>query len=347
VWGSACRTLSVTPDTREMDKLTFLEHAPKKESLSIIPIPFAEGSDNTDVAHAPQYLLDAGLATKLTTAGLRSHVLPVVDSSRGVHHTLARVRDISRAEIQGGRAVVSLGGDHTVAIGSIAGASAALEGDLGVIWVDIHGDMHTPQTSLSGNIHGMATTILMGQGDPSMANLVTLPIYKEHMLYLGLRDLEQAEINLIRSKNLAVVTMPEIADEGLTPAKKKIQDLRSRVSNMWVSIDIDSIDNTVAPASAMATPGGFSHREIVNLLTYIGKTCNVVGIDLVEITPKKDIEHKTAELAIELAAAAFGAKYNWYTNYMNDYGDWYGAQAQTPERGLGFVQKEAREERKI
>lgn len=325
-----------------VDSLSFLEHAPRSETISIVPIPFDWGSDHgNDVAKGPKYMLDLGLEGVLESAGIKTKLLPEITVSKkylkknikqksnlmeGLADTLSDIRDVVHGEIARGHSVISLGGDHTISIGTIAGASAALDGDLGVIWIDIHADAQTHATSLSQNPHGMSTMALLGIGDKRLSGIVDKKIKKGNFVYIGLRDLDKAEIDNIRTHKLASVTMMDIAEDGLAVVHESIKGLNKKVRNVWVSLDLDSIDASIAPASAMATPGGFSHREIVSLITRIGKTCNVVGLDIVELTPNKDVDGKTGLLVLELAAAAFRAKYNWYTRHMNKYGDWYAQQ---------------------
>ena len=317
------------------DRLSFLEHTPRRETISIVPIPLDLGSDNgDDIAGGPGYLLDLGLESALEGAGLNTRLLPenfaskkhLKNGHKGKHDliddltkVLAVIRDVVHGEVAKGNLVVSLGGDHALSIGTIAGASAALKGDLGVIWIDVHGDIHTHATSLSQNPHGMSVTAIMGLGDKRLTGLVSHKIKKQNVLAAGYRDLEQGEIDTIRANKISTVTMHDIASYGLSPLYDAVARLKKKTKNIWVSLDLDSIDGSVAPASAMASPGGFTHREIVSLLTHIGKVCNVVGLDVVELTPSKDIENKTSMLAFELIAAAFGAKFNWYTKYMSAY----------------------------
>jgi arginase len=317
------------------DSLAFLENTPRQETISILPIPLDLGSDNgDDLAHGPQNLLDLGLSDALTVAGLKTKILPEVHASRKHLHNghkekndliddltgvLSGICDTVHAEIRGGNVVVTLGGDHALSVGTIAGASKALKGDLGVIWIDVHGDIHTHATSLSQNPHGMSVTAIMGMGDKRLAGLVDRPIKKSNVLTLGYRDLEQREIDTIRENKIWAVTMFDVAMHGPKVLYDAVEKFSKKTKNIWVSLDLDAIDESVAPASAMASPGGFTHREIVSLTTYIGKTCNVVGLDIVELAPSKDEGNKTAMLAFELIAAALGAKSNWYTQYMSAY----------------------------
>ena len=317
-----------------MDNLSHLENKTTDGKISIISIPLDIGSDNTDMADAPEYFLKLGLKEALESAGFEVGVLPQVPASKRSLSGHARTKEddlkdiieiasdtnkIVRQEILAKNRVLAIGGDHSISIGTIGGASEALSGNLGVIWIDAHGDINTHETTLSGNVHGMASAAILGFGDKSLTDLVKNKIKRENILYIGLKDLDQAEIELMRKETITAITIMDILEDGFSLVTDRIKELQKRVDNIWISLDVDVIDERFAPASAMATSSGLSHREITNLLTYIGKSCKVVGMDVVEVTPKKDIENKTGKLCIELIASGFGSKYDWYTEYMKHY----------------------------
>ncbi len=317
-----------------MDSLGYLEGSSAQKRISILSVPLDIGSDNTDVAAGPKYLLGLGLQSALTSTGFTVTLLPEIAASKKSFWRPAKKKedtllDISTIALEVSKVVkeevlkdsklVTLGGDHAISVGTIAGAAEALNGDLGVIWIDAHGDINTHETSASGNIHGMTSAILLGFGDKRLTDLVKTKIKKENIVYIGLKDLDQAEIDLLRRENITVVTIMDILQNGFEAITKQIEILEQRVKNMWVSLDVDVIDEQFAPAAAMATPGGLSYREITNLLMYIGKRTQVVGMDVVEIAPKKDTDTKTGQLCIELIVSAFGAKHNWYSQYMDHY----------------------------
>ncbi len=312
-----------------MDHLSFLESkAPAKKAVSVLPISMGIGSDVSGTADAPAYLLKLGFKEALAVAGFRAEVLPEVLVSNGVKgkearlaaisKTVVAVREIVKGEISKGRKVLALGGDHALSIGTIAGAAEATA-DIGIIWIDAHADANTWKTSDSGNVHGMGASAVLGFGDERLTSVVKKKVKTKNFLYIGLKDLDQAEIDLIRSEKIAAVTMMDLLEHGFPMLAKEIQALQKKAKKVWVSMDMDSIDEQFAPGSAMATPGGLMYREITNLMALIGKTFEVVGMDLVEIVPKKDVAGKTARLAMELAASGFGSRYSWYSEYMEHY----------------------------
>lgn len=314
-----------------MDNLCLLEDKAAKNNISILPIPLDIGSDNHGMDLAPEYLLKHGLKNALTTAGFNVKVLPeIIASKEKLWRGKSNNQDIFGAilkiatatgqqvkqEIKSGNKVLALGGDHAISIGTIAGAAEAIGPNLGLIWIDAHADINTEETSLSESVHGMVSSTLLGIGSPRLTNLVKIKIKPENILYIGLKDLDQAEIDLIRKHKLSALTMFDILQNGFASIIEQVQALQKRTKQIWITMDVDSLDEEYAPAAAMATLGGLTYREITNLMTYIGKTSNVIGGDIVELTPEKDINGKTGKLCIELAAAMFGSQYTWYSEYM-------------------------------
>lgn len=219
-----------------------------------------------------------------------------------------------------GDTVVALGGDHSAAIGTIAGALAAYP-SLGVIYIDAHPDCTMDTTTLSGNVHGMVVSAAMGEGDQALTDVVTRRLAPENILHIGLKDFDPAEIAFMREHGMKCFTILDISRHGLSPAFTAIESLMQRVGNVWVSMDLDSIDEAYAPGVAMTTQGGLTKREVLSLAHFIGVKGQVVGMDIVEILPAKDREGKTAGLALELIARFLGQEYSWYKEYMQQYRD--------------------------
>jgi arginase len=217
------------------------------------------------------------------------------------------------------RRAIVLGGDHSINLGAVSGASAALDGNLGLIYLDAHGDMNTDETTLSGNVHGMHLASLMGFGATELKNLHAdkVKIDKQNLLHIGGSDFDQPELDLIERENLQAFTLFDLLSNNLAPLLKMIDDLAGRVPNIWVSLDLDVIDQVYAPGAGMPNAKGLTYREIATIAEYVGNKCNVIGIDVVEYNPLQDVEYKTAELGIELIAKFLGKDYSWYTNYMD------------------------------
>ncbi|MDB5181986.1 MAG: Arginase [Candidatus Saccharibacteria bacterium] len=301
---------------------------------TLIGAPLDLGAENLGVDIGPNAFRYQHLIQKLATADLEVHDngnISVTERKKlqpgnprlkyaaeiiRVNEELARQTEEA---IRGGNKAIVLGGDHSLTLGTVSGASAAVDGNIGVIYFDAHGDMNTDETTLSGNIHGMHLASLMGFGAPELAHAygerVKLP--KENLLHVGGSDFDQAEIDLIEREKLQTFTLFDLLTSNLAPLLAKIDELASRVPNIWVSLDLDSIDRVYAPGAGMPNPKGLTYREIATIAEYIGRECNVVGVDVVEYNPLQDEQNKTAELGIELIAKFLGKEYSWYTGYMS------------------------------
>ncbi len=315
------------------DNLKFYEKKKLSGGVSVLGVPLDLGKDNVGTALGPKAIRKAGLPEMCEEIGLNYKDLgdikcadrksaKIGDSKAKYLEEIVRVgketAEIVNKEITSGNKMLVLGGDHSLAVGSISGASVACGGNLGVIWIDAHGDMMTDKNTLSGNVHGMPSAAVMGFGHPDLVNILQpgQKIKPENIIYIGLKDLDQGEIDLIREKKLTAFTIMDIVKNNFAQIFAGIEELQKRVGNVWVSLDIDSIDKEYAPATLMPNSGGLTAREILNLTRFIGKTCKVVGMDIVELAPKLDIKEKTSQLAVELAANLLGSEYGWYTQYM-------------------------------
>jgi arginase len=318
------------------DNLIFYEKRKVLGNVSVLGVPLDLGKDAIGTALGPKYLRKCGLKEMCEDIGLvykdlgdidcaDKRTAEIGDAKVKYLDEIARVAEktaqIVNNEITLKNKMVVLGGDHALSVGTISGASVACGGDLGVIWVDAHGDMMTNENTHSGNIHGMPSAAVMGLGHHRLINVLKPggKIKKENIVYVGLKDLDQEEIDLIRKEKLNAFTIMDLARNGFEPIAQSILDLQKRVKNIWVSFDIDSIDQEYAPASLMATPGSLTRREAVHLAKFIGKTFQVVGLDIVELAPKLDENEKTGHLAIELIAHLLGSEYGWYTRYMKKF----------------------------
>lgn len=314
------------------DNLSFYEQSKQNKSVAIVAVPLELGSDERGLADAPAYLFENGLEKVLARVGCDvSEVVhiprpeePALSSAGPLKHVQEIVTVAQKSftvvekAAKRGDFVLALGGDHSMAFGSIAGAAAAYP-SIGVIYIDAHPDCHTHETTITGNVHGMVTSTLTGAGHPPLqVGIRTIP--PEHLLYVGLKDFDAPEIEFLRREKTACITMFDITRHGLPPVLAAIDALTKKVDVIWVSMDMDSIDASEAPGVGLAMPGGLTRREVLALAQYIGKSCTVAGLDIVEISPKKDVEKKTARLALELIARFLGGEYSWYQNeYIDAY----------------------------
>lgn len=217
-----------------------------------------------------------------------------------------------KASLDGGRLPVTLGGDHSLAIGSIAGSAAHYRqrGErLGLIWVDAHGDFNTPETTPSGNIHGMSLAVTAGHGAPELTGIMDFSpkIHPQHIVLIGARDLDPGERANLRNSGITVYTMRDVDELGMRTVIDRALVTASRgTAGFHLSFDMDSIDPNDAPGTGTRVRGGMSYREAHLVMEVIADSGKMRAVDLVEINPVLDERNRTAELGVELLCSAFG-----------------------------------------
>ena len=218
------------------------------------------------------------------------------------------------AFVRAGQIPLVLGGDHSVAGGSVAGVATALaeRGErLGLIWLDAHADLNTPGSTLSGNVHGMPVAHLLGYGDTGMASLATPgpAVRAENVVIIGARDLDQAERVHAREFGVTIYTMRDIDERGMRAVLLEATTKASNgTSGIHVSLDLDFIDPREAPGVGTPVRGGATFREAHLAMETLWDTGRLVSLDLVEVNPVLDEVNQTAELAVGLMASAFGQR---------------------------------------
>lgn len=226
----------------------------------------------------------------------------------------AEVATLTARAVRSGVRPLVLGGDHSLAAGSVAGVATALaerNERLGLIWLDAHGDLNTPSTSPSGNVHGMPVAHLLGLGDARLSRLSTQfpAIRPEHLVYVGLRDLDAAEQQLIAELGLHAFTMRDIDERGLRAVMDDAVRIATRgTGGLHLSCDADWIDPREAPGVGTPVRGGATLREAHLAMEIIHDSGALLAMDLVEINPILDRQNHTAELAADLIASAFGRR---------------------------------------
>lgn len=301
--------------------------------INLIGIPLDLGAENLGVDIGPQAFRYQHIAKKLSSAGLevKDHGDITVSARKDIEVGDERLRyadEIIRVNqevakltdtiISSGQKIVALGGDHSINLGLISGASTALKQDLVMIYLDAHGDMNTKDTTLSGNIHGMHVASLLGLGDERLSNLYSQgqKLNPNNLLHIGGSDWDPAELDLVSRLNIKTFTLFDLLSNNLAPLLKLIDEVALISNNVWVSLDLDVIDQIYAPGAGMPNAKGLTYREIATIAEYIGQKCRVIGVDVVEYNPLQDVNYKTADLGIELIAKFLGQNLSWYTGYM-------------------------------
>ena len=226
----------------------------------------------------------------------------------------AEVADRTAAAMAASRVPIVLGGDHALAAGSIAGAARHLRVEgrrLGVLWIDAHGDLHTPASSSSGNVHGMPLAALLGHGDKAMVALAgdTPALRASDVALVGQRDLDGPERSHITRWGITTFTMRALDERGVRAVMEAaLAHVLREADALWVSLDMDVIDPAEAPGVGTAVPGGMTYREAHLAMEMLADTGRLVGMDVVEVNPVLDERNRTAEIAGALILSALGKR---------------------------------------
>jgi len=301
----------------------------QKKKTTVIGVPFGMGA-GVDGAQfgAARIMAEGGLLARLERLGLdyeaailseTERKLAASDSSdNGESERLKhlaevldmneRLADAVHQAVNSGSLPLVLGGDHSIAMGTLAGM-AQHHNNIGVIWLDAHSDMNTADSSPSGNIHGMSLAASLGMGDSRLTALkgITPKLRPEHVAIIGARSLDDGEKEFIRSLGIACYTMHDIDRLGIAVIMervlKQMQDAGCRVH---VSFDIDVVDPREAPGTGTPVRGGLSYREAHFVMELLYQSGLVASAELVEVNPLLDIDDKTAKLAAELIGSLLG-----------------------------------------
>ncbi|NRD77575.1 arginase [Bacillus sp. BRMEA1] len=212
--------------------------------------------------------------------------------------------------VQSGSFPLVLGGDHSIAIGTLAGVSKHYK-NLGVIWYDAHGDLNTAETSPSGNIHGMPLAVSIGLGHPKLTDIggYSPKINPENIVIIGARSLDEGEKTLIKEKGIKVYTMHEIDRLGMTKVMEEtISYLKENTDGVHLSLDLDGLDPSEAPGVGTPVMGGISYRESHLAMEMLEEAKIITSAEFVEVNPILDEKNKTAAVAVGLMGSLFGEK---------------------------------------
>ncbi len=309
---------------------------PPRPQISIIGVPLDLGAGHRGVDMGPSAIRVTGMKQRIEALGFDVCDTGDVDAS------VAEATDIGQDERQrflepvlatnqalaaavgdvlmvGGFPLV-IGGDHSLAMGSLAAAGShfAQRGEpLGLIWIDAHADMNTPQTTPSGNLHGMSLAVALGHGDTRFVNLVS-PGRKfdpRHVAVVAVRDLDPPERDALRREGVTVLTMRDIDEQGMFAVMNQAIAVVTGGSpgaigprSVYVEFDMDAVSPDIAPGTGTPVPGGLSFREAHLAMEMLGDTGRVIGLDVVETNPALDIRNQTAELATGLVLSLLGKR---------------------------------------
>jgi len=310
-------------------KLMAQKSKDSRRTVAIIGAPLDLGAGRRGVDMGPSALRVANLNARIESLGFRVEDLgnvaveqpesahPGHKSARYLEHIAATCRELAaRVESAAERGFfpLVLGGDHSVAIGTVSGMSNALRRrneKLGVIWLDAHSDMNTPQTSPSGNVHGMPLACLIGYGPRELTQLCDYApkVDPKNVVLVGIRDVDMTERPIVKRSGVTVYTMRDVDERGMrTVMREAILRASDGTSGIHISLDMDGVDPDEAPGVGTPVRGGFSYREAHLAMEILNDSGLVRSMEVVEVNPVLDAANRTAALGVELVMSALGKR---------------------------------------
>jgi len=296
-------------------------------TVSILGVPLGYGAGMAGVDMGPAALRVARLDERIAQLGYqvsdkgdlhldrprtRAHANDKLKYLSEISKACEQLATEVKAILEAGELPIVLGGDHSIAIGSIAGVSSYLrerDQTLGLIWFDAHADMNVPETTPSGNIHGMPLSALFGYGAPALTNIggFSPKLDSRFCAHVGARDIDRGERELIKQLGMRCFTMREIDERGMSACMDEAIAIASQASGGYaVTFDVDALDPTDAPGSGTLVRGGLTYREAHLALEKIAEAGGMRSFEIVEINTALDVNNKTAELGVELILSALG-----------------------------------------
>ena len=297
--------------------------------INVIGFPMDLGADRRGVDMGPSAIRIAGLEERLRGLGYEVvdegdiHIL-IMESQQIINPKLKYIDEILKTAETLAKTVekildqehfpLCLGGDHSMAIGSIAGISSYCrrrDQELGIIWIDSHADMNTDETTPSGNIHGMPLAAAMGIGNKELTHFYGFQpkVKPENVVIIGARSIDNEEKEIVQQSGAVVYTMTDIDRQGIhSIINKSLKHFQKNVEHIHVSFDLDSLEPGIAPGVGTPVRGGLNYREAHSMMEAIADCGCMSSFELTEVNPILDEKNKSAELAVELIASAMGQK---------------------------------------
>ena len=300
------------------------------KAVHIIGVPLDLGGGRRGVDMGPSAFRIAGLGERLSALGYSvvdkgdlPTPIPETQEQRDEHKKYIRdiakvcqkVYQTSLASLDEGAMPIVLGGDHSLAAGSVAAvadwARRTRNLPIGLLWVDAHGDMNTPATSLSGNVHGMPLAALLGPEPSELSKIGTFSpkVLPAHTVLVGIRNLDEREKVAVRDSQVHVFTMKDIDRQGIASIVEQAVNLAGDgTAGIHVSFDMDVCDPLIAPGVGTPVKGGLNYREAHMVMEIVADSGLLSSLDMVEVNPTLDMQNTTAQLGTELVLSALGMK---------------------------------------
>ena len=300
---------------------------PKK--IRVIGVPLDLGQSRRGVDMGPSAVRVAGLEARLEALGhevedggnvavaipeQKKEGDPHAKYLKEITATCTKHAELIVKTLEAGKVPISLGGDHSMAAGTVAGVAEFYRRQkqhVGLIWIDAHSDINTPETSPSGNVHGMPMAALVGLGPVELGGIFdfTPKVRPENVVLLGIRDIDAVEKENVRKSGISCITMRDIDERGMRTVMEEALRIAGRgTAGYHVSLDMDWVDPEDAPGVGTPVRGGATYREAHLAMEIIADHGRMLSFEIVEVNPVIDEHNKTADLAVELALSAFGKK---------------------------------------
>ncbi len=297
--------------------------------IRIIGVPLDLGQERRGVDMGPSALRVAGLNDRIRELGFEVEdagnlQVPIREMQGVGNHRAKYLKEIAavskqhaawvRRTLRQGVFPVVLGGDHSIAAGTVAGVASCYcrkNKSIGLIWVDAHADMNTPETSPSGNIHGMPLACCLGYGPQELTRIAGFApsVPPRNAVLVGVRDVDAREKGIVKESGLTVYTMRDIDERGLRTVMQEAIAIADRdTAGFAVTLDMDFVDPSEAPGVGTPVRGGATYREAHLVMEMVADSKRMLSLEIVEVNPVIDVANKTAALAVELACSALGKK---------------------------------------
>lgn len=298
-------------------------------NIHLFGVPMDLGSGRRGVDMGPSAIRIAGISERLKELGNRiiddgdldirnMEELRVGDAKARYLKEITRASRLVAAKVEKvmgkGHFPLILGGDHSIAIGTISGIAAYCKRKrkkLGLLWIDAHGDINTPSTSPSGNVHGMPLAAVMGLGPRELASIAGPPrkLDPANVALVGIRSLDEGERKHLKQTGVHVFTMSDIDKQGIHRVMKKaLARVTDGAEYVHVSLDLDAVDPTIAPGVGTPVKGGLDYREAHLIMEFLSDSRAMTSMEIVEVNPILDENNRSAEFAVELVQSAFGKR---------------------------------------
>jgi len=293
-----------------------------KKNVRIIGIPMDLGQNHRGVDMGPSAVRYANLAGSIQAQG--HSTFDSGDITIPGHYALANTSlderlpliqkacqaayELGQDSIEKNEIPIFLGGDHSASIGTVGGVTH--DAEIGLIWIDAHGDFNTPDSSKSQNVHGMSLAILLGLGPKELVDIGRPgpKVKPENVVLMGARDLDDTEKILIKDSGCRVFTMRDVDEIGIRAVLTKTLKGFSHLDKIHISLDLDVMDPLDAPGVGTPSQGGLTYREGQLIMEILADTGKLHSVDIMEINPILDIQNRTAQMAVNLVSSLFGKK---------------------------------------